>query len=84
MTASSWYENGALRRQAAYPVNVVDTTGAGDVFHGAYALALGAGLETGDAMGFAAATAALKCMHAGGRAGIPPIHASLAFMRTNQ
>ena len=80
----SWCENGALRRQAAYPVNVVDTTGAGDVFHGAYALALGAGLETGDAMGFAAATAALKCMHAGGRAGIPPIHASLAFMRTNQ
>ncbi len=80
----SWYENGALRRQLAYPVNVVDTTGAGDVFHGAYAFALGAGLATGDAMGFAAATAALKCMHAGGRAGIPCIRDSLAFMRTNQ
>ena len=51
---------------------------------GAYAFALGAGLATGDAMRFAAATAALKCMHAGGRAGIPSIRDCLAFMRTNQ
>ncbi|MBS0532116.1 MAG: sugar kinase [Proteobacteria bacterium] len=80
----SWVENGTLHRQAAYPVGVVDTTGAGDVFHGAYAFALGAGLATADAMSFAAATAALKCKHAGGRAGIPTIPDTLAFMRTNQ
>lgn len=80
----SWYENGTLHKQAAYPVNVVDTTGAGDVFHGAYAVALGAGLATGDAISFAAATAALKCMHAGGRAGIPSIRDSVDFMRTQQ
>jgi sulfofructose kinase len=79
----SWVENGALHRQPAYPVDVVDTTGAGDVFHGAYAFAIGAGLATRDAMGFAAATAALKCMHAGGRAGIPSIRDTLDFMRTN-
>ena len=41
----SWHENGRLQRRAAYPVAVVDTTGAGDVFHGAYALAIGAGLD---------------------------------------
>ena len=41
----SWYENGRLQRRAAYPVSVVDTTGAGDVFHGAYVFAIGAGLE---------------------------------------
>ena len=41
----SWYENGHLQRRAAYPVSVVDTTGAGDVFHGAYVLAIGAGLD---------------------------------------
>jgi len=78
----SWYENGRLHRQAAYTVDVVDTTGAGDVFHGAYALAIGAGLDVRAAMAFSAATAAMKCRHAGGRNGIPDINACLAFMRT--
>lgn len=80
----SWCENGRLHRQAAYCVPVVDTTGAGDVFHGAYAFAIGAGLVVSDAMAFAAATAALKCRHSGGRAGIPSIDECLAFMRTQQ
>jgi len=78
----SWYENGQLHQQAAYTVDVVDTTGAGDVFHGAYALAIGAGLDVRAAMAFSAATAAMKCRHAGGRNGIPDINACLAFMRT--
>ena len=78
----SWYENGQLHRQAAYAVDVVDTTGAGDVFHGAYALAIGAGLDVRAAMAFSAASAAMKCRHAGGRNGIPTINECLAFMRT--
>lgn len=78
----SWYESGRLHRQAAYVVDVVDTTGAGDVFHGAYALAIGAGLAVPAAMAFSAATAAMKCRHAGGRNGIPDINECLAFMRT--
>lgn len=78
----SWYEDRRLHRQAAYAVEVVDTTGAGDVFHGAYALAIGAGLEVRAAMAFSAATAAMKCRHAGGRNGIPGINECLAFMRT--
>ncbi|MBR0953741.1 sugar kinase [Bradyrhizobium canariense] len=78
----SWYENGQLHRQAAFAVDVIDTTGAGDVFHGAYALAIGVGLDVRDAMAFSAATAAMKCGHAGGRNGIPTINECLAFMRT--
>ena len=78
----SWYENGRRPRQAAFAVDVVDTTGAGDVFHGAYALAVGAGLDVRDAMAFSAAAAAMKCRHAGGRNGIPTINECLAFMRT--
>ncbi|MFB6415476.1 MULTISPECIES: sugar kinase [Bradyrhizobium] len=78
----SWYENGELHRQSAYAVEVVDTTGAGDVFHGAYALAIGVGLDVRAAMAFSAATAAMKCRHAGGRNGIPDINECLAFMRT--
>lgn len=80
----SWLENGSEQRQAAFPVEAVDTTGAGDVFHGAYAFAIGAGLEVRDAMAFAAATAALKCTHSGGRTGIPSIDDCLAFMRKNK
>lgn len=77
----SWHENGQLHQQAAYDVDVVDTTGAGDVFHGAYALAIGAGLNVPAAMAFSAATAAMKCRHAGGRNGIPDINECLVFMR---
>lgn len=78
----SWYENGRSHLQSAYAVEVVDTTGAGDVFHGAYALAIGVGLDVRAAMAFSAATAAMKCRHAGGRNGIPDINECLAFMRT--
>ena len=80
----SWHENGRPQRLAAFPVAVVDTTGAGDVFHGAYAVAIGASLTVPDAMAFASAAAALKCTRSGGRAGIPSINDCLAFMRTHQ
>ena len=62
-----------LQRQPAFPVPVVDTTGAGDVFHGALAYALGAGWPTAEAFRFSAAVAALKCQRAGGRAGCPDL-----------
>jgi sugar/nucleoside kinase (ribokinase family) len=57
--------------QAAFPVQVVDTTGCGDVFHGAYAAALTWGLPLPERIRFATAAAALKATRAGGRQGIP-------------
>ena len=77
----SWLVDNVRRHQPAYAVNAIDTTGAGDVFHGAYALAIGARLETSDVMSFAAAAAALKCTRPGGRAGIPSLEDCLAFQR---
>jgi len=56
---------------AAFPVPVVDTTGAGDVFHGAYLYGLLQGWDLVHTAEFAAATAALKCTQLGGRAAIP-------------
>lgn len=66
-----WLDDDGPHHQAAFAVDVVDTTGAGDVFHGAYALALAEGSDVEAAMRFASGVAALKCTHHGGRAGIP-------------
>jgi len=80
----TWLANDVVRCQPASAVDAVDTTGAGDVFHGAYALAIGARLATDDAMSFASAAAALKCTRPGGRAGIPALEDCLAFQRNGQ
>jgi sulfofructose kinase len=80
----TWRANDVVRRQPAYAVDAIDTTGAGDVFHGAYALAIGACLTTAEAMAFAAAAAALKCTRPGGRDGIPTLEDCLAFQRNGQ
>lgn len=68
-----WLESGApLRRLAAHPIAAaVDTTGAGDVFHGALAVALAEGQDPESALRFAAIAAALKCERPGGAAGAP-------------
>jgi sulfofructose kinase len=61
-------------------VRAVDTTGCGDVFHGAYAAALARGDELGQRIRFAAAAAALKATRPGGQAGIPTRAAVGAFL----
>jgi sulfofructose kinase len=63
-----------------FAVKAVDTTGAGDVFHGAYLFAVLEGLDTMRACVFANAVAALKCRMLGGRAGIPTLPETLAFL----
>ncbi len=60
-------------RTQAFPVDVVDTTGAGDVFHGGYIYGLLQGWHIKDVVRFASAFAALKCRKLGGRAGIPSL-----------
>jgi sugar/nucleoside kinase (ribokinase family) len=70
-----WYVGGddpqVPRHQQAIRVTVVDTTGCGDVFHGAYAAALARGLDLPDRVRLASAAAALKATRRGGQAGIP-------------
>ena len=63
--------HGAIAHQPSFPVHVVDTTGAGDVFHGAFAYALARRWPTERCVEFASAVAALSCRALGGRAGIP-------------
>ena len=59
---------------------VVDTTGAGDAFHGALGVALAEGQPPEQALRFAAATAALKCLQPGGVLGTPARPAVLQLM----
>ncbi|MGI6077657.1 MAG: carbohydrate kinase family protein [Fastidiosipilaceae bacterium] len=63
-------ENGYFT-MPAFDVEVVDTTGAGDVFHGAYLAALLKNYDPREAARYASAAAAIKCTCIGGRAGIP-------------
>jgi sulfofructose kinase len=64
----------------AFAVDVVDTLGAGDVFHGAFALALGRGIAPEQALIPASAAAAIKCTRPGGRAGAPTHDELITFM----
>ncbi|MDD5580023.1 MAG: PfkB family carbohydrate kinase [Methylobacter sp.] len=61
-------EQGAV---PAYPVTAVDTTGAGDAFHGAFAAALAAGMEWQMLLRYASAAGALCCLQKGARLGLP-------------
>jgi sugar/nucleoside kinase (ribokinase family) len=64
-------EHQALRQTPAFPVHTVDTLGAGDVFHGAFALAITENQNLVDALRFASAAAALKCTRFGGAFAAP-------------
>lgn len=75
-------QSGLVRHQPAFKVPVKDTTGCGDVFHGAYAAGLLSGLSISEAIGQAAATAALKATRVGGQQGIPDRATVDHFLRT--
>jgi sulfofructose kinase len=66
-----WREQGGGGRVPAFHVSVTDTTGAGDAFHGTFALMLAEGRSTAQSARTAAAAAALKCTRLGSRAGLP-------------
>ena len=61
-------ESGAL---PAFPVEAVDSTGAGDAFHGAYAAALALDMPWLDTLRFASAAGAACCERLGARPGMP-------------
>jgi sulfofructose kinase len=64
-------EHQDLQETPAFPVHTVDTLGAGDIFHGAFALAITEGQELRQALRFASAAAALKCTRFGGAFAAP-------------
>jgi sulfofructose kinase len=63
-------ESGTFHYAPAFVVNCVDTTGAGDVFHGGFCYAVLQGMPMRDALEFSNAMAALNCTSLGARGGI--------------
>jgi sugar/nucleoside kinase (ribokinase family) len=64
------YQGGQFRYSPGFVVETVDTTGAGDVFHGAFIYGLLTRWEIGRILDFANAMAALNCTVLGARGGI--------------
>lgn len=64
-------EAGRLQETPSFAVQAVDTLGAGDIFHGAFALAITERQSIADALTFASAAAALKCTRFGGAFAAP-------------
>jgi len=65
----------------SFDVEVVDTTGCGDVFHGAFIVGQVHGWSLRETAQFASAVSALKARKLGGRAGIPTLEETIAFLR---
>jgi sulfofructose kinase len=75
-----YYNGTAFQDYPAYRVTVADTTGAGDVFHGAFIYGYLQGWDWGRVTRFASAVSALKCTRLGGRTGIPGLKEVLEFL----
>ena len=74
-----WIEGDTLVHLPAPKITPVDTNGAGDAFHGAFALALARGDDERTAAKFATLVATLKCTRPGSRDGLPTADGKVAF-----
>jgi sulfofructose kinase len=76
-----WSDRAAGIRHVETPrIKAVDTLAAGDVFHGAFAVGLAEAMPAEQALRFASAAAALKCLRFGGRLGAPNRAETLAMV----
>ena len=66
-----WLDNDTVRHLPAFEIEPVETLGAGDVWHGVFAIGLGENMPVETAIMRANAAAAIKCSRSGGRAGYP-------------
>lgn len=67
----AYYEEGKVQIVPAFKVTPVDTTGAGDTFNGAFAVARAAGKNMAESVRFANAAAAVSVQKIGAQGGMP-------------
>lgn len=75
------YDGKTVERYPAPPVEVVDSNGAGDVFHGAFAFAVTNKMSYPEACLFSSAVSTLKCTKFGAREGVPTYDETLKFLK---
>ncbi len=75
-------EGEGFTRQKAFKVKAVDTTGAGDVYHGAYIFGFLNRMSLKDRMELASAASAIKCTKPGGRTAIPTYNQIRKFINS--
>ena len=80
----AWRHKAASGFEPAFAIEPADTLGAGDVWHGAFALRLGEGAAPPEAIRFASAVAAIKCTNTRGRAGYPTRSETEKFLKEAQ
>jgi sugar/nucleoside kinase (ribokinase family) len=74
--------DGEIHSFPAWDINPVDTTGAGDVFHGAFIYSLYQNWSVAETMRFSNAAGAISCTRLGARGGIPELQAVIDLART--
>jgi sulfofructose kinase len=79
-----YLDRGRVCRLPVFKIAAVDTLGAGDAFHGGFAMALAEARNEVDAMRFGAAVAGIKCTRIGGSAGAPTRTEVEAFLAQNE
>ena len=75
-----WIDRGGIQRTPAFEITPLDTTGAGDSFHGAFTYGLLKGWEPGDCIEFASAAAAMTCRVISGNGGFSSENEIRKFM----
>ncbi len=78
-----WKDKKAVR-YPVYPVNAIDTNGAGDTFHGAFLVGRIKEMSVTEAATFASAVSAFKCTRFGAQDGIPGYEETMEFMKTHR
>ena len=77
------YDGEKINYYPAYPAKIVDSNGAGDVFHGAFAAAVIKGYDYLKCCHFASAVSALKCMGIGARESTPDFETVTKYLKEN-
>ena len=76
-------DQGVVKKYPAFNITPLDTTGAGDVFHGGFLRAMDLGYNLDHSIRFASAVSAINCLSIGGRKGIPTLQETLEFINEN-